>query len=217
VANAGGLARQDDLVNRPGVRDAQISPDATSVLFTRIEAARDSTLPAVALWRVPFAGGDAQRMTATASQDSHPRWTPDGGQIAFLSTPPRTNSTTRIVSMPADSGALRAITPESIDVRAFEWSPRGRRIAFVSSGSSGPALWVIDANGVVQRRLTTGDTAAFAWAPDDSAIARVARDASGMLRVEVVAVDNSASPRVIPVAVSPRVSWSRDGIAVLGW
>ena len=217
VANVGGLARQGDLVNRPEVREAQISPDGTSLLFIRTEPARDSTAPvAAALWRLPFAGGDAQRVTATTSQASHPRWSPDGRQIAFLSAPLRANAARRVVSMPADSSAARAVTPESIDVRAFEWSPSGRRIAFVSSGSTSPALWVIDTNGGGQRRLTTGDTAAFAWAPDDNAIARVARDAAGMLRVEVVAVDNSAPLRVISVAVLPRVSWSRDGIALLG-
>lgn len=217
VANVGGSARQDDLVNRPDVRDAQISPDGTSVLFTRTDPDRDSTRPAATvLWRVPFAGGDAQRMTSTVSQESHPRWSPDGGQIAFLSAPLRTNATTRIVSMAADSRAARALTPESIDVRGFEWSPNGRRIAFVSDGSTSAALWVIDANGGSQRRLMTGDTAAFAWAPDDSAIVRVARDAAGMLRAQVVAVDNTAPPRVIPLAVLPRVSWSRDGFALLG-
>jgi dipeptidyl aminopeptidase/acylaminoacyl peptidase len=216
VANVGGFARQDDLVNRPDVREAQISPDGASVLFIRTEPARDSTAPAAAaLWRVPFVGGDAQRMSDASTQESHPRWSPDGRQIALLSAPLRAKATRRVVSRPADSRAARAVTPETIDVRAFEWSPSGRRIAFVSSGSTGPALWVIDANGVGQRRLMTGDTAAFAWAPDDSAIARVARDVAGMLRVEVVAVDNSAPPRDIPVAVLPRVSWSRDGIASL--
>ena len=216
VANVGGLARQDDRVNRPEVREAQISPDGTSVLFIRTEPVRDSTAPAAAaLWRIPFAGGDAQRMISTTSQESHPRWSPDGGRIAFLSAQLRPNAPRRIFTMSADAGAARAVTPESIDVRAFDWSSSGRRIAFVSSGSS-PALWVIDANGGGQRRLSTGDTAAFAWAPDDNAIARVARDAAGILRVEIVAVDNNAPLRVIPVAVLPRVSWSRDGIALIG-
>jgi Tol biopolymer transport system component len=215
VANVGGLARQGDLVNRPEVREAQISPDGTSVLFVRTEPARDSTAPAAAaLWRLPFAGGDAQRMTATTSQASHPRWSPDGGRIAFLSAPLRPNAPRRIFTMSADAGAASALTPESIDVRAFEWSPNGRRIAFVSDGSTSAALWVIDANGGSQRRLMTGDTAALAWAPDDSALARVARD-TGRLRVEVVAVEKTAAPRVIFFAVRPRVSWSRDGIALL--
>lgn len=215
VVNAGGLARQNDLNNRPEVRDAQLSPDGSSVVFSRSEAARDSTTMApTGLWRVPFAGGDAQRITANASHDSHPRWSPDGGQIAFLSAPLRTNAPGRIFTMPADARTARAVTPGSFDVRAFEWSPSGRRIAFVSGGSTGVALWVMNANGSDQRRLTTGDTAAFAWAPDDSAIARVTRDA-GRLRVEVVAVDKTAAPRVIFFAVRPRVSWSRDGIALL--
>ena len=216
AANAGGLARQDALDKRPAVRDAQISPDGSAVLFTRTEAVRDSTAPApVGLWRVPFAGDDAQRMTSTASQDSHPRWSPDGSQIAFLSAPLQTNAPARIFTMPADTRTASAITPESIDVRWFEWSPSGRRVAFSSGPSTGPGLWVMDANGSGQRQVITGETAAFAWAPDDSAIVRVTSGSARTLRVEVVAVDAAAAPRTIPVDVLPGASWSRDGIIAL--
>jgi dipeptidyl aminopeptidase/acylaminoacyl peptidase len=152
-------------------------------------------------------------LTSTASQDSHPRWSPDGSQIGFLSAPLRPNAPARIFVMPAGARAARAITPESIDVTAFEWSPSGRRIAFASGRSTGPGLWVIESNGGDQRRLSEGASAAFGWSPDESAIVRIA----GATRVEIVPTDAASAPRSITADVLPRVSWSRDNlIALLG-
>jgi Tol biopolymer transport system component len=216
LASAGGLAGQNDADTRAAVREAQISPDGSSVLFTRAEAARDSTTPpAVGLWRVSFAGGDPQRVTTTNSQESRPRWSPDGGRIAFLSAPLKTGAPAQLFTMPATARVARAITPESIHVVAFEWSPSGRRIAFVSGESTSAGLWVMDSNGSAQRRLRTDDTAAFVWSPDDSAVARIAGGSASAMRVEIVPLDAAASPRTISADVLPRVSWSRDGAIAL--
>jgi hypothetical protein len=206
AASAVALANQDDSTRSRDVVDAQISPDGSSVLFARSGA----------IWRIPFSGGDTQRVTAGESATGRPRWSPDGREIAFLriespSAPPR------IFVMTADAQAERAITPPSIPVVAFEWSPSGRRIAFVSGGSDS-ALWVMDANGNGLRRLGSGMTAAFAWAPDDRAIARVVgASLSGLLPAEVIAVDGNVPPRPLAREVHRRISWSRDGtIALIG-
>jgi dipeptidyl aminopeptidase/acylaminoacyl peptidase len=205
---AAALAHQDDSPKSNDVSDAQLSPDGSSVLFARLGA----------IWRIPFSGGDPQRVTGVESASGgHPRWSPDGRDIGFLraGTP---GAPAQIFVMAAGAQAARAVTPASISVVAFEWSPSGRRLAFVTGGITKPGLWVVNANGSEQRMLRDGATAAFAWAPDDSAVARIAGDAAAMpLPVEIVPADGTAPPRQIATDAVPRITWSRDGtIALIG-
>lgn len=207
AASAVVLGHQNESATRQ-VTDAQLSPDGSAVLFARSGA----------IWRIPYSGGDEQRLTAAEPVSGRPRWSPDGTQIAFLRTPDSAKTPSRIFIMPADGGAARAITPGSIDVVAFEWSPSGRRFAFVSGGITDPGLWVVDPGGSELRRLREGLSTAFAWAPDDSAIARITSTSSGgPTPVEIVAVERTAASRALPRDVHPRVSWSRDGtLALIG-
>lgn len=202
---AAALAHQNDSTKSNDVSDAQLSPDGSSVVFARLGT----------IWRVPFSGGDPQRVASVESDSGRPRWSPDGREIAFLRAE-TAGAPAQIVVSTAGAQAPRAITPASMSVVAFEWSPSGRRFAFVTGGNTTPGLWVVNANGSGQRMLRSGPTATFAWAPDDRAVARIAGDASAMpLPVEIVAADGSAVARQIAGDALPRVSWSRDGTIVL--
>ena len=205
AASAVALGNQDDSTRSRDVADAQISPDGSVVLFSR----------AGVIWRVAFSGGDPQQVTAAEAVSGRPRWSPDARQIAFLHSPSPEVGPLRIFIMPANGGVARAITPASIAVTAFEWSPSGRRIAFVSRATD-PALWVVDADGGGLRRLRPGVTGAFAWAPDDSAIARVV-GAPWLERLpaEIIGLEGNPAPRPLAREVHPRISWSRDGTIVL--
>lgn len=204
---AAALAHQNDSTTSNDVSDAQLSPDGSSVLFARLGA----------IWRILFSGGDPQRVTAAETVSGRPRWSPDGRDIAFLRAQ-TAGAPSQIVVAAAGTQAPRAITPASLSVVAFEWSPTGRRFAFVTGGNTPPGLWVVNADGSAPRMLRDGPTAAFAWAPDDRAVARVAGDASSMpLPVEVIAADGTAAARQIAGDALPRVSWLRDGtIALIG-
>jgi Tol biopolymer transport system component len=157
-------------------------------------------------------------VTTAEPFSGHARWSPDAKRIAFLHRPSDATGPARILIMGAAAGPARAITPASIEVAAFEWSPSGRRIAFVSGGHMRNGLWVVDAAGNGLRMLSDGVTVAFAWAPDDSAIVRTTGERStGPLRAEIIAVDGTTPSRAIAHDVAPSVSWSRDGtIALIG-
>ena len=75
----------DDLFGLQEVSDSQISADGQFVAYvvgcTNLkEDKADSRI-----WMVPIAGGDAIPLTAEDSSSSHPRWSPDGKFLAFLS------------------------------------------------------------------------------------------------------------------------------------
>ncbi len=88
-------------------------------------------------------------------------WTPAGSALSFLyvkgdlhpiaavsATKPRVGvigraniERQRIATLPAGGGAVREITPASIFVYEFDWSPRGDRVAFVGAPPPGRDNW----------------------------------------------------------------------------
>mgnify|MGYP002623772324 CR=1 FL=1 len=57
-------------------RDAALSPDGKTLVFTW----RDD------VWSMPVSGGRARRLTEHPAEDSAPAFSPDGKQLAFIST-----------------------------------------------------------------------------------------------------------------------------------
>jgi TolB protein len=94
------------------------------------------------------------------ASDSMPAWSPDGSQIAFARTYPgqgdvhRANRTYLYV-IGADGTGTRQLTSASGNSWP-EWSPNGKRIAFVSVRRGKAAIYTMDANGSDEKRLTTG-------------------------------------------------------------
>jgi len=92
------------------------------------------------------------------------RWSPDGSTILY--------------STSALSAALATVRPDGTGFRQLaamsgasllnpEWSPDGRQIAFVRQTSSCDQLWVMDADGSHQQRLTAAASACqLQWSPD---------------------------------------------------
>jgi len=91
-----------------------------------------------------------------------------------------------------------------------EFSPDGRRLAFVSARSGSPELWVGDADGGALQRLTdTGDAAVSRprWAPDGSGLAFTIQDWE---RARVAWVPASGGPIR---DLTPPGEWER----LVGW
>src|SRR4026208_2265193 len=66
--------------------DAQLSPDGERVAFVVRTVAPERDGYRSAIWLVPFDGSkEALRFTSGSGQDAHPRWSPDGRALAFLS------------------------------------------------------------------------------------------------------------------------------------
>ena len=97
-----------------------LSPDGTLLAFSwRGE-----------IWTVASTGGTATRLTTDPASDTQPHFSPDGGQIAFVST--RTGSP-QIFVMPADGGTPEQVTHHSEGYRLHDWFPDGQSL--LASGS----------------------------------------------------------------------------------
>lgn len=71
-----------------------------------------------------------RRLTGGPKRDFHPRWSPDGRKLAFLSD---RSGEKQIWLLDLDTGGeARPLTQMKNGVSAFVWSPDGKRLAFVS-------------------------------------------------------------------------------------
>jgi hypothetical protein len=75
----------DDLFGLREAHDPQISPDGQLIAFTVISTSLKRDKSETQIWMVPAAGGDAIPLTAEGITSEHPRWSPDGKFLAFLS------------------------------------------------------------------------------------------------------------------------------------
>jgi dipeptidyl aminopeptidase/acylaminoacyl peptidase len=109
--------------------DPQISPDGRKVAFTvsvpDIAANRNETH----IWVAPLGGGPVVRFVSGQGADSHPRWSPDGDRIAFVST---RGGSSQIWMIPASGGEAVRLTDISTGAHDPVWSPDGDRVAFYS-------------------------------------------------------------------------------------
>ncbi len=121
----------DDLYRYTWVADAQISPDGQLVAYVQSHIDRDEDEYRSRVWMVPAEEGEAFQFT-NGTKDTHPRWSPDGRNIAFLSGRGDPGGA-QIWVIPTDGGEAQQLTDLDVGVKSFCWSPDGERIAFTAS------------------------------------------------------------------------------------
>jgi Tol biopolymer transport system component len=102
------------------------SPDGESVAFCADWGTHSG---AVSIYRMPSAGGTANRLTSDAAgaSDGAPSWSPDGQKIAYPSG--RTGGLFIVDAQPG-SQPVQVISPDSGSVGAVTWSPDGSKLIY---------------------------------------------------------------------------------------
>ena len=130
------------------------------------------------IWTVPAAGGEAHLLVTDASNDHRPLYSPDGSQLAFMST---RNGGSNIYVLSLPTGTLRRITfADGVD-QLDSWSRDGKWLYFTTTASdiSGMSdVARVSASGGTPVAVAADRYAAEYWAsagPDESTIAITAR------------------------------------------
>jgi Tol biopolymer transport system component len=113
----------EDLLRQAQVQDVALSPDGSSVVYSRRVIADNAYR--THLWIVPWSGGDARQLTHAAVNDTRPVFSPDGRSLAFLSD---RGGRERPWILPLNGGEPRLAAEIAGDARAVHWSPDGRRL-----------------------------------------------------------------------------------------
>ena len=119
----------DDRFQIREVAGPQLSPDAQWVAYTVNTTSLKEDKTEERIWMVPFAGGEAIPLTAEGVSSSHPRWSPDGKYLAFLSA--RHEGKTQVWLLNRTGGEAQQLTDTPQAVDNFVWSPDGQRLCLI--------------------------------------------------------------------------------------
>ncbi len=128
AADAAKLLTPEASLNLRAISDLQFSPDGTRVAFVVAEPPKGERR-ARHIWLYDKKSGVVRQFTFSAKDESSPRWSPDGKQLAFLSN--RADQQ-QIYVMRTDGGEAAALTKGKRSVHSFVWSPDGKQIAFLA-------------------------------------------------------------------------------------
>jgi serine/threonine-protein kinase len=114
------------------------------------------------------ADGPAERLTTVDSLQLPGSWSPDGEVLALMEQNPTTG---RDVWLMRKNGDRTAFANTAADESAPRFSPDGRWIAYVSTESGPPHVYVRAANGsTAARKLSVSSGSEPVWRPDGAAV-----------------------------------------------
>jgi Tol biopolymer transport system component len=182
------------------------SPDGRRMLFTEVLCHYCSSdihlMPAR-----PAAG--RVWLNHTIGKGFHPRWSPNGRQIAFV------GSAGGIYVMRPDGSKRRLIAKGGFTDDGPSWSPDSRRIVFTEQQTSTRwRLFVVGADGKGLHALRSGAQPAVnpAWSPTGRRIAFAEQQKSGRWQIVTMALDGSRRRRISQGQSSDSFPvWSPDG------
>jgi TolB protein len=141
---------QGQLTSGIDARDPAWNPSGTRIAFTVADAT------GFHIWTMRASdGGDRRQVTSGPGLDFEPAWSPDGTRLAFTRGFEE-GDTGDICVINLENGVTTFLThsPEyDVDVA---WSPDSSRVVFERDFGSSSSIYVIDADGSPEIRLTSG-------------------------------------------------------------
>lgn len=116
------------------------------------------------IWLADKNGGTAVQLTRSPGEESWPRFSPDGGQIAYTAS---YNGNPDVYVIPVQGGVPHRVTFPSTADRLIDWHPDGKRLLFASARASGVRginqFYLVPATGGLPERLPVpyGELASF--------------------------------------------------------
>src|SRR5882672_3744563 len=107
--------------------------DARMLRYPDVSAGQIAFVYAGDIWVVPKTGGSALRLSSPRGEETFPRFSPDGSQIAFSGN---YDGNTDIYVIPSNGGLPRRLTYHGAPDRMVNWFPDGKSLLFAPSRTS---------------------------------------------------------------------------------
>ena len=128
------------------------------------------------IWLVPRTGGTAMQVTNSPGEESWPRFSPDGSEIAYSAS---YNGNSDVYVMPATGGLPTRVTYQSHGDRMVDWHPDGERLLFASGRESGRQsfnqFYLVSKEGGLPGKLAVPYGELASYSPDGSRLAYITK------------------------------------------
>lgn len=181
------------------------SPDGSRLVFTGYDGGLSD------LFTVNVDGSDFRRLTTDRFADLHPSWSPDGRTVAFATDRgPETDLESlafgplRIALYHFDSGRIELLDHMEGSNINPQWAPDARSLAFVSTRTGNPNVFLYDLDERVVYQLTNAFTGVAGLTPISPAISwasqadRLAFSYYEEGRYNVYSIENPRSLKRVP-------------------
>jgi len=151
---------------------AMAQVDARLLRYPDVSATQIAFVYAGDIWLVAKDGGVAERLSTPSGEESFPRFSPDGRQIAYSAN---YDGNTDIYVVPSGGGLPKRLTYHPSPDRALDWYPDGSAILFASSMASGKdrfnQLYKVSRDGGLPEKLPVPYGEFGAISPDGTTLA----------------------------------------------
>ena len=148
--------------------------DARMLRYPDVSASQIAFVYAGDIWVAPKTGGAAQRLSSPKGEETFPRFSPDGSQIAFSGN---YDGNIDIYVVAATGGLPRRLTYHGAPDRMLGWYPDGKSILFATPRTSEKdrfnQLYKISANGGLPEKLPVPYGEFGAISPDGKTLAYI--------------------------------------------
>lgn len=118
----------EDLYKIETISEVRLAPNGAYVVYIVQRVDQKTEEKCTNLWLVSTKTGNTHQFTSGDQNDTHPRWSPDGNRIAFLSNRGDKEKPPQIYLIPVDGGEARPLTTIEGTITEYVWSPDGRRV-----------------------------------------------------------------------------------------